>query len=440
MKWRFLIIEDKPDIAKQIEEACPRFVAPDEADSRVCRRFKDAIPLLDSEHYDVVIIDLKDDDSNLPDDENLPGLGVFEEIKKRRFVPVVFYTALPGKVPPFQTAFVRVVEKTEGLTKLEAEIRAVFKTHLPALSRHLEREQREYLWEFLTKHWKEMVEFHDKVDLVYLVARRLAQTLRSDSIREFVESISAKPAETAKTLQPTQSGKEKTAAKAAQDPPMEVAPYVVHPIELYIYPCTSKHWLAGDIFAEGDTKSYWMVLTPSCDFAWSRAEHVILAKCEQLRDAEEYTKWVRDKEKSSNTILNGIKDVIGDNRGSQRERFKFLPGTFFLPDLVVDFQQIRSVPLDALKRTDVIASLDSPFAEAVLARFSRYFGRLGTPDVDRDIVLKRLEASKPAMTKPGVAVARSTGSAKPASSPTAKTAPAPVPEPHATNLDPPPAA
>ena len=39
-----------------------------------------------------------------------------------------------------------------------------------------------------------------------------------------------------------------------------------------------------------------------------------------------------------------------------------------------------------------LASLDSPFAEGLLARFSRYFGRLGTPDLDVTVLLQRLQA------------------------------------------------
>jgi len=39
-----------------------------------------------------------------------------------------------------------------------------------------------------------------------------------------------------------------------------------------------------------------------------------------------------------------------------------------------------------------LASLDSPFAEALLARFTRYFGRLGTPDLDVAVLLQRLRA------------------------------------------------
>lgn len=40
-----------------------------------------------------------------------------------------------------------------------------------------------------------------------------------------------------------------------------------------------------------------------------------------------------------------------------------------------------------------LASLDSPFAEALLARFARYFGRLGTPDLDLEVILNKLRSA-----------------------------------------------
>ena len=45
--------------------------------------------------------------------------------------------------------------------------------------------------------------------------------------------------------------------------------------------------------------------------------------------------------------------------------------------------------MDGLER---LASLDSPFAEALLARFARYFGRLGTPDLDLEVLVARLRS------------------------------------------------
>jgi len=39
-----------------------------------------------------------------------------------------------------------------------------------------------------------------------------------------------------------------------------------------------------------------------------------------------------------------------------------------------------------------LASPDSPFAEALLARFPRYFGLMGTLDLDVVVLLQRLRA------------------------------------------------
>jgi len=69
-----------------------------------------------------------------------------------------------------------------------------------------------------------------------------------------------------------------------------------------------------------------------------------------------------------------------------------VPGTYFIPDLLVDFQSLKTTPPKEIEKLCVIASLDSPFAEALPSRFARYFGRLGTPDLDKQVVIKRLEA------------------------------------------------
>jgi len=84
--------------------------------------------------------------------------------------------------------------------------------------------------------------------------------------------------------------------------------------------------------------------------------------------------------------------VRHNRRDSQSERFFFLPGALSLPDLIVDFQQLVTLQRDHMGGLERLASLDSPFAEALLARFTRYFGRLGTPDLDVAVLLQRLRA------------------------------------------------
>jgi hypothetical protein len=368
-KWRFLIVEDKPDIAKQLEQACPGFVAPDTVETEVCGKFKEAEPLLDSQRYDLLIIDLKDDSIDLPDDKNLPGLKIYEAVKKRRFVPVVFYTALPKHVLPEQTAFVRVVEKTEGMKKLGKQVQQVMNTHLPALARHIDEVQRSYMWDFVSTHWKDFDNAHQQVDLAYLLARRLALSLEKEA---------------------------RKLGRKMTDKSIPMAdPKNIHPMEMYVPPPVSSDRQAGDILQGpiGGTDGYWIALTPSCDFEQpGRLHNVLVAQCVPLIGEPEYKNWIRDQTANADSL----KALIGDNRkDAQSERFKFLPGTFFFPDSVVDFQRLFAVPPTELVKLKAIASLDSPFAEAVLARFSRYFGRLGTPDIDKTVFLNRLQASLP---------------------------------------------
>ncbi len=366
--WRFLVIEDNETIANQLLEAVPNFVdAPDTAEADLCTTFKDATERLKQDRYDLVILDLKDDGNAYhATDDDPAGLRVFEELKKTRFVPVVFYTAHADWVRGVQTSFVRVVEKTETTERVKEEVRRVLATQLPALTRQVEEIQRSYMWDFVSTHWKEFDTAHEQADVAYLLARRLALSLQREARR--------------------------LARKMAGESVPIADPKNVHPMEMYVRPPVGTSRLAGDILkgvVSGES-GHWLVLTPSCDFEQvGRLNSVLLAQCVPLNAEPEYANW----KANPTTNVDPLKAVIGDNRQkAQSERFKFLPGTFFLQDSIVDFQKLRTVSPDELKKLEVIASLDSPFAEAVLARFSRYFGRLGTPDIDKNVVINRLQA------------------------------------------------
>lgn len=366
--WRFLVVEDKEDIAAQLVEAVTGFVdAPDSAEGRSCRSFTDAVRLLDIERFDLLILDLKDDSvSGLDEHDVSAGMVVFNALKTTRFVPVVFYTAHAHKVRDMQTSFVRVVEKTEGLGKLKEEVVKIFSTKLPALSRRLEELKRGYLWDFVSSHWQEFDSPHEKADLACLLARRLALTLQQEAA-----GFAGEVAGGATTI----------------------AQGTIHPMEMYVRPPVSASRQAGDIVKGnvGGVDGYWLVVTPSCDFEERHPlNNVLLARCAPLTDAPEFAAW---KLNPTGETSGKLKSLIGDNRQkAQAERYKFLPGTFFLTDSVVDFQQLKTVTPEELCALDVIASLDSPFAESVLARFARYYGRLGTPDIDKEVVIARLQA------------------------------------------------
>ncbi len=364
-KWRFLIVEDKDVFVRQILEAVPDFVdSPDSTEADVCTTFDEAADKLVSEKFDLLILDLKDDsDKTVAADNSPAGLATFDKLKQTRFVPVVFYTALAHKIRTEQTTFVRVVEKTEGIGRVTEEVRRVLATRLPMLTRHIEETQRKYMWEFINTHWKDFQQPAEQADVAYLLARRLAISMEAEA--------------------------NELAVKVGGLPGAPVDGSKAHPMVMYVVPPMGPHPLAGDIVSEPSASGevFWIILTPSCDFAQSKASHVILAKCERLVDKPEYKKWFEKKDEQN---VQRFEQLIEDRRG---DRFKFLPRAFFIPDLVVDFQQLRSVSLESLKGLKQVATLDSPFAESVLARFSRYFNRLGTPDIDKNVVIQRLEAA-----------------------------------------------
>ena len=168
-------------------------------------------------------------------------------------------------------------------------------------------------------------------------------------------------------------------------------------MQYYVMPPVESAPLAGDVY-RGQISAhngYWVLLTPSCDLVTGRekADLVLLARCLPLTELAEYQQWRASLPTPSRTIDGKLQDLLRNNRrDSQSERFFFLPGALSLPDLVVDFQQPVTLQREHIGGLERLASLDNPFAEVLLARFTRYFGRLGTPDLDIAVLLQRLRA------------------------------------------------
>lgn len=370
MDWRILIVDDQiADEIKEIIQGNKAVELPDSIICVSCEKFSDALEHLKKERFDLVILDLKDD--GVPEAETLAGENVFEELKQCRFIPVIFHTGFPYKVRGLASPYVKVVTKSEW-GSLRSTIKEVFDTKLPKLIRHIEEEQRRFMWESAQKIWTDDLDKSNPADLVYLLARRLANSLSSDVVRSFLE------------------------VDAAGEAPKSDK---VHAVELYVYPPLSKHFLFGDLFKKNidDGIEYFIALTPSCDHAQKNAEFVLLAKCQYLSNTNPGKSAKASTiagEAISNSAADSLTKYIRDN-SSPADRYKYLPGTSFLPDLLVDLQDIRTIKTLALNPGEDgyerIASLDSPFAESLQAKMARYLGRIGTPDIDADLALNRFK-------------------------------------------------
>lgn len=377
--WAVIFVDDDPEMCQIVAEGLNGQVVMDipdwklKVDTEV--DFDKALDKLEASRYDLIILDVRL--GSLEEErEEEAGIIALERIKNRRFIPVIFYTALPKNVAHLEAPLVRVVEKTEGLPKLLATIKEIFSTRLPfvnrALLRHLEEVQRVYMWNFVSVNWEKLGDTPDRTALAYLLARRLAKSLDSPGIQHLAEKLG-----------------DTSGTWCSEDN--------VHPMMYYIIPPMSTKPMLGDIIREqtDDQVRYMILLTPSCDIDKRKAEWMLFARCLLLSEETEYLEFVensRDRGKRSNLVK-----FLKDNRqGKQPERFKFLPGVIEFPDLIVDFQQLTVISLTdfgSLTRKgklECIASLDSPYAESLIARFARYYSRLGVPDLNIDLIVDRL--------------------------------------------------
>lgn len=226
---------------------------------------------------------------------------------------------------------------------------------------------------FVAQNWEQFGDTPDRTALAHLLARRLAISLSGPGIQQLARDLGD-------SIGGTSEG-------------------TVHPMQYYLMPPVEPTPLSGDVYKGqvGDQNGYWVLLTPSCDLVAGRekADWVLFARCVLLSEQAEYQKWREGLPQPPGPIQEKLEALLRNNRqakGIQPDRFHFLPGALSLPDLLVDFQQIEALPRSSVSNLKRLASLDNPFAEAMLSRFIRYFGRLGTPDLDLDVEVARLRS------------------------------------------------
>ena len=103
---------------------------------------------------------------------------------------------------------------------------------------------------------------------------------------------------------------------------------------------------------EGDP-TWWVVLTPACDFAQNKVHLALLARAYPIEEFDLYKSYkAKNEGRELRTILFG-----------RNERYFFLPTFRDIPNLVVDFQHVETVTLGQAETLEHIAALTSPFGK-----------------------------------------------------------------------------
>ncbi|ERJ19257.1 response regulator receiver protein [Salinisphaera shabanensis E1L3A] len=352
--WRALCVDDEKEKA---EEAAELLEAWDDdnpygrIDATWETDFRHALTRLTQERFDLVVLDLHGSEDPRPESdpglESQSGERLLQQLQDLHFVPVIFYSGFTAKLTHVQAPIVKVVTKGNGATELRQAAREIHETGIPRLLRHVEEYQRAYLWDTIYKQWadvREDLRSDHPYELAYLLSRRISSGLSKIAIKDY-------------------SG----------DPQATVVP-----IEYYIYPLDEPSVVStGNIYSSGQNE-IWLVVTPACDLARKKADRVLAIRCYPVDEFKQ----------------NKRAAFIAGNKGP---RYKFLPGTFFIQDLIVDFQAIKQFEYEEFPLMEPICQLDQPFRESICLAFGNYYTRLGTPDLDdasKQLIAKRTGTEK----------------------------------------------
>ena len=296
------------------------------------------------------------------------GSGTFEKIKEKIFVPVIFYSGDTRNVAELKSQVVGVAHKGDGgYDELKSELERLTKHNIPFLKEniylYLEEEYKKYFWKIIQEQNKIFTPVGDDYSLGYMLLRNIADSLSRKKIKIILgdEAIHEDK---------------------------------VHPMEFYIYPSTTGEFESGEIIKRKGADDYFVIVTPSCDFierykrgesAGRNAERILLIKAIPLVEFPEYQKYQASPNKDNTNSL--IKLISS----SKSDRFFFLPGTPFITNLVIDFQQSSTADYESICNDyERVAKLDNPYAQSMSASFIRYYNRIGFPDIDIDYIIGHL--------------------------------------------------
>jgi len=353
---RILYVDDEAETAQQMKDLYDGLTMSGyQIEVDIVTDFDQAIGELRKTHYDIVILDVYQG-KPAPENKDLKGEQVLEQIKQTTPVAVILYTALPAQVKHLESPMVKVLSKAED--DLEVAIGALIDTGIPLVKKrlmdHFTKELTKYYWDFAEKQPELLATVKDDHLFEHLVTRRLASTLdENGATKMFGGSVGGKK---------------------------------VHPWRMFIIPPSSiLPERMGQVIQLGD--SYWIVLTPSCDLEQKKASYVLLAFCSKLDDHEVGGKLAKQYKDETDPVRKGNKKASLDQflKSNMNDRFFFLPSIDImdLPALVIDLQQISSVVFSEVQeKYKVVAELDTPYAQDLQAKFTRYNNRPGTPDIE----------------------------------------------------------
>lgn len=166
-----------------------------------------------------------------------------------------------------------------------------------------------------------------------------------------------------------------------------------HPAEIYITPPIKDKVFTGDILLNLETNERFIVLTPSCDLAQTKAKDILIAEIEKgdtgiLAEKIGIIKKARARQEVIEESKQILESLIENNFSN---KYHFLPKYKNINAGLVNFQKAYSFRTkDFNGKFERVATVNSSFTKDIIARFSYYYSRQGSPDFNTEEVYNSL--------------------------------------------------
>jgi CheY-like chemotaxis protein len=356
-----LLVDDDEESLALLAESLPDSIEGKTIRWEPCGSFEEAFQRIAERRFDVIVTDIyRDRQKKEPVTGDPQGKSVLQEIRERRFCPVLLFTdgTFPGE--PKEGPFVKLADKSPGNGEIVEKLAELIQTGIPELAHRLHDEldstSSSYLWDFLDSNWAALESggLTQPAVLDRLVHRRAAVQL--GRLQLSTDGFTERP--------------------------------VIEGAEFYLRPRIVQELRLGQIL-ERDGK-YRVVLTPHCHLviqpgqAVPRADYVLTAKTENASALfEKMPLQNSNPARKLEELRRRIQSPAGF--GKPQGRYWFLPGFLNMPHLYVDFLQLESLEIqDIWDHWKSFAVLDTPFAEALQSCFVGFYSAVGLPMLDPD--------------------------------------------------------
>jgi hypothetical protein len=166
-----------------------------------------------------------------------------------------------------------------------------------------------------------------------------------------------------------------------------------HPSEIYITPVIKPHVFTGDIVQNNKETLNYVVLTPSCDLAQGKAKDILLVAIEPIQSTIAGEKiGILKKGKANKEQLEDAEQILRKIiHNTYSNKYHFLPKYQNIDGGLINFQNLHSIRLKDFNNNYVrVASINGSFTKDVVARFSYYYSRQGSPDFDSNELFESL--------------------------------------------------